>query len=150
MEENEKAKSVENEMNKEAPPKQEAEQEPPLAEMIGEEHADVEKEEDTKEVASDDKEEEKFDFTQLLPDRMDEILSLQIFQLREWAHIYMGLVPHPKQKKVVVDSGQAKLAIDTASAIVEILLPNLPQDQQREMKVLISDLKMNFISHASA
>lgn len=86
------------------------------------------------------------DLAQLLPDKMEEILILQVVQLREWAHIYMGLITHPKQKKVVVDIPQAKLAVDSASALVDIMLPSLSREQQREMKLLVSDLKMNFIT----
>ncbi len=92
---------------------------------------------------------EEFDFTQFLPDKMEDIAALQIFQLQQWAHIYMGLLTHPKQKKIVKDHNQARIAIDCASAMTESLMPYLPAERQREFKVLISDLKMNFISHSS-
>lgn len=93
--------------------------------------------------------EEAFDFSALLPDKMEEILNLSLLQMAEWAHIYMGLIPHPKQKKIVKDTRQAKMAIDAAAALHEVLNPYLNETQQREFKILISDLKMNFISKSA-
>jgi hypothetical protein len=114
-----------------------------------------EKEEKAEEKITEEKpdeeesEEQPFDLSMLLPDNIDEIVKLNIFQMREWAHAYMGLIPHPKHKKVVKDLRQAKIAVDAASALTEIVLPHLPDSQQREIKILMSDLKMNFISHSS-
>lgn len=93
--------------------------------------------------------EEAFDYTQLLPDKMEEIVAMQVFSLQHWAHIYMGLMPHPKQKKPVCDYAEARIAVDCASALAEALMPHMSADGKREMKVLISDLKMNYISKAS-
>jgi len=92
------------------------------------------------------KSEKEFDITDLLPDNIEEIVKLQILQMKEWAHIYMGFLPHPKKKMIVQDLRQAKIAIDSTSALVDVLLPHVSKDQQRELKILVSDLKMNFIS----
>ncbi|MFP4498436.1 MAG: DUF1844 domain-containing protein [Vulcanimicrobiota bacterium] len=94
-------------------------------------------------------EEAPFDLSQLLPDSMEEIIKIQVLQLREWAHIHMGLIPHPKHKKTIKDMKQCKLAIDSASVLSEVILPHLNSEEQREMKLMLSDLKMNFISRSA-
>jgi hypothetical protein len=88
----------------------------------------------------------EFDFTNLLPGNIEEVLQFNILQFREWAYVFMGLVPHPKEKKVVKDLRQAKIAVDSASALFEIAMPHLNEKLQREFKIIISDLKMNFIA----
>jgi hypothetical protein len=93
--------------------------------------------------------EEEFDFSALLPGSMEELLQLNILQFREWAYVYMGLIPHPRDKKIVKDIRQAKMAVDSASALFEISMPHLNEKLQREFKVIISDLKMNFIAKAN-
>jgi hypothetical protein len=118
-------------------------------EEITKDEAAPEKSELKQEKKAGKKQPEEFDFTELLPDRVEELLEFQALNLREWAHIYMGLVPHPKQKKIVLDIQQARMAIDAASAIVEIILPHIPEDHQRTFKVMMSDLKMNFMSKSA-
>lgn len=93
-----------------------------------------------------DNADEDIDFSQLFPDKMEEVLKLHIFQLQGWAYIHLGLQAHPKTRKVSRDMAQAKLSIDALSAMVEVLLPRLSPDEQRELKILASDLKMNFVS----
>jgi len=93
-----------------------------------------------------EKTDETVDFSDFLPDNMEQVLKLSLFQIQPWAYIYMGLNLHPKQKKVVRDIRQAKMAIDAASAIVEILLPHIPENEQKELKVLMTDMRMNFMS----
>ncbi len=89
---------------------------------------------------------EQIDFSQLFPDKMEEVLKLHVFQLQGWAYIHLGLQANPKTRKVTKDMAQAKLAIDALSAMVEVLLPRLSPEEQRELKILASDLKMNFVS----
>lgn len=115
-------------------------------ENIEEEKTTVEeqvKEEITDESAEED---EQIDFSQLFPDKMEEVLKLHVFQLQGWAYIHLGLQAHPKTKKANKDMAQAKLAIDALSAMVEVLLPRLSPEEQRELKIMASDLKMNFVS----
>ncbi|MCE1246295.1 MAG: DUF1844 domain-containing protein [Firmicutes bacterium] len=89
---------------------------------------------------------EAFDFSALLPDTIEEILKIQIFNLQEWAFVYMGLQLNPKTKKITKDIRQAKLAIDALSATVEVVMPHLPEKEQRELKTMVTNLRMNFIS----
>jgi hypothetical protein len=87
-----------------------------------------------------------FDFAALLPDTLEEILKIQIFNLQEWGFVYMGLQLNPKTKKIVKDIRQAKLAIDSLSALVEILMPHIPEKEQKELKTMVTNLRLNFIS----
>jgi hydroxylamine reductase (hybrid-cluster protein) len=108
------------------------------------------KNQDKKSEKSKKKEQEpQFDLSAFLPDTIEEIIQLNILQMREWSYIYMGLIPHPKHKKIVSDMRQAKIAIDTATAMLDIVMPHLDEKLQREFKVIISDLKMNFISRSN-
>lgn len=104
-----------------------------------------EKESGKQEAQTDD----QIDFSDLLPPNMDEMLKLTILQLGHWAHIYMGFAMNPREKKITVELPQAKLAIDSTSALVEILLPRLTEKEQRDYKVMVSDLKMNYISKSA-
>lgn len=103
----------------------------------------------TEEKKEEEKGPEQVDLSALLPDNMQEIIQIQILQLREWAHVYMGLMPHPKHKKVTKDIPQAKLAIDSAAALHNLLKPHLNEQAHREFDTLINDLKMNFISKST-
>lgn len=93
--------------------------------------------------------EEPFDFSALLPDSMEEILKLTLLQMQEWSYVYMGLRLNPKKKTITRDMRQAKMAIDSASSLVEILLPHISQAEQKELKVLVTDLRMNFIAKST-
>lgn len=58
----------------------------------------------------------------------------------------LGLVPHPQSGKVQKDLPEAKLAIDTASAIFEILKDNLPDEEKKQFRTILSDLKLNYVN----
>jgi hypothetical protein len=141
------------EMDKQNPELQETESKPDLSqEEVSAETADkAEKKETSQQPGGNGAVEtgEEFDFSALLPGTMEELLQLNILQFREWAYVYMGLIPHPKDKKVTKDIRQAKMAVDSASALFEIAMPHLNEKLQREFKVVISDLKMNFIAKAN-
>ena len=106
---------------------------------------EVKSEEKPTEEDSDESSEEP-DLSQLLPDKMEDVIKFKIFEFRFWSLIYLGLQLNPKTQKLTKDMAQAKLAIDSMAALVEILMPSLPADEQRELKIMASDLKMNFIS----
>lgn len=61
----------------------------------------------------------------------------------------LGLVPHPQSGKVQKDLLEAKLAIDTASAIFEILQNNLPDEEKKQFRTILSDLKLNYVNISS-
>lgn len=89
------------------------------------------------------------DFSSLLPDSMEEVLTIIILQLREWGYIHMGYIPHPKKKIVVKDMHSAKMAIDSAVAVFEVLKANLEAGKKQELEILINDMKMNFVSKSA-
>lgn len=115
---------------------------------IKEDVKDEEPDKTVEDIKSPDTEttDETVDFSDFLPNNMEQVLKLSLFQIQPWAYIYLGLNLHPKEKKVVRDIRQAKMAIDAASALVEVLLPHVHENEQKELKVLVTDMRMNFIS----
>ncbi|MCD4782695.1 MAG: DUF1844 domain-containing protein [Candidatus Eremiobacteraeota bacterium] len=109
---------------------------------------DEEKDKTIEDIKSSDTEttDETVDFSDFLPNNMEQVLKLSLFQIQPWAYIYLGLNLHPKENKVVKDVRQAKMAVDAASALVEVLMPHVTDAEQKELKVLITDMRMNFIS----
>jgi len=108
---------------------------------------DDKKEEDEKEEKPEGKEEEpEVDFSALLPSSIEEVLKFTAFNLQMWGYVYLGLQLNPKTQKITKDLRQAKLSIDSLSAIVEILMPHLPEAERQEIKIMASNLKMNYIS----
>lgn len=91
---------------------------------------------------------DEFDLSALLPDNMEQVLKFMVYQLHEWAHVFMGLSMNPKKKQITKDFKEAKIAVDSTSALVEILLPLLSQKEQGDFKIMMSDLKLNYISKA--
>ncbi|MDQ7819206.1 MAG: DUF1844 domain-containing protein [Armatimonadota bacterium] len=58
---------------------------------------------------------------------------------------YLGLVPNPNTKKIEQNFDDARLAIDTMSAVLDLLRPRLDDRQRREMDALLADLRLNFV-----
>jgi hypothetical protein len=60
-----------------------------------------------------------------------------------WQHL--GLVPDPTTKKIEQNFDDARLAIDTVAAVLDLLRPRLDDRQRREMEALLADLRLNFV-----
>ncbi len=57
----------------------------------------------------------------------------------------MGLVPNPTTKKVERNLEDARLAIDAAAALADLVRPRLPENERREIETLITNLRLNFV-----
>jgi len=62
---------------------------------------------------------------------------------------WLGLVKNPITGETERDLAQAKVAIDTISALVGQLESKLDESEQRDLKGLISDLQINFVQQQS-
>ena len=62
---------------------------------------------------------------------------------------WLGLVKNPITGEMERDLAQAKVAIDTISALVNQLEGKLDESEQRDLKGLISDLQINFVRQQS-
>lgn len=131
------------------PPAKESEkkisQDEPLKETVEKE----EKAEAQSDIGKDKQKEKEppFDFNELIPDKIEDIVRVQLLSLNHWAYVHMGLLQNPKTKKVEKDLRQARIAIDATSALVDVLIANLSDSsEQRELKNMVINLRMNFMS----
>lgn len=76
------------------------------------------------------------------------VLRLSIAQLAGVAWQTMGLQPDPFTKQIRRDSAQARVAIDATAALVEQLKPHLQGQEARDYQTLLTDLRLNFVSHS--
>lgn len=74
------------------------------------------------------------------------ILAFMIDQLASVAWQRMGLQNDMVTGQIHQDLGEAKAAIDGASALFEILGPQLDDEDQRRMQSLLRDLRLNFVN----
>jgi hypothetical protein len=77
------------------------------------------------------------------------LLRISIAQLASIAWQMMGLQPDPFTNQVRKDINQARVAIDAAAALVEQLKPHLQGQEAREYQTLLTDLRLNFVSHSA-
>ena len=77
------------------------------------------------------------------------VLRLSIAQLAGVAWQTMGLQPDPFTKQIRKDPAQARVAIDATAALVEQLKPHLQGQEARDYQTLLTDLRLNFVSHSS-
>lgn len=61
----------------------------------------------------------------------------------------MGLIPHPDTKQIQRNLNDARLAIDSTAALVEVVKSHLPDKQRREIEALLTDLRVNFVEQQS-
>jgi hypothetical protein len=77
------------------------------------------------------------------------LLRISIAQLTSIAWQMMGLQPDPFTNQVRKDIAQARVAIDAAAALVEQLKPHLHGQEARDYQALLTDLRLNFVSHSA-
>ena len=77
------------------------------------------------------------------------ILRLSIAQLAGVAWQTMGLQPDPFTNETRKDTAQARIAIDAAAALVEQLKPHIQGQEARDYQNLLTDLRLNFVSHST-
>lgn len=75
-------------------------------------------------------------------------LRLSVAQLTGVAWQMMGLQPDPFTNEVHKDMAQARIAIDAVAALVEQLKPHIQGQEARDYQNLLTDLRMNFVSHS--
>ena len=60
------------------------------------------------------------------------------------AAIHMGLMPNPYTRLVAKNDAEARLAIDTFAAVLEVLKPRLEPAMEKEFSRVLNDLRVNF------
>ncbi|HQK91914.1 MAG TPA: DUF1844 domain-containing protein [Armatimonadota bacterium] len=85
----------------------------------------------------------------LFPRSVYDVIASPIPLLAELAWIKIGLRAHPATGELDVDLAEAQVAIDTLDFILGKLEPKLSPEQQRELRTLIMNLKLNYASRAN-
>lgn len=67
---------------------------------------------------------------------------------RTWMHL--GLLQNPVTKLVVKDLPQARLAIDCVAALIEKIGPEISDDERRDYRRLLNDLRMNYVQQSGS
>ena len=73
------------------------------------------------------------------------LIQWVILILAESAWQAMGLRPNPTTRKIHQDLNQAKTAVDSIAFFVEQVAPHVSEEQKREYRNLVSDLRVNFV-----
>ncbi|MGH2405282.1 MAG: DUF1844 domain-containing protein, partial [bacterium] len=60
-----------------------------------------------------------------------------------------GLVPDSTTKKIERKLDDAQLAIDAAAALADLVRPRLSEAERREVEVLVTNLRLNFVEQKS-
>lgn len=74
------------------------------------------------------------------------ILSNFMAEISSVAAVHMGLMPNPYTRLIARNDTQARLAIDSYSAVLEVVRPQLDPGLAREFERVLNDLKTNFVS----
>ena len=62
------------------------------------------------------------------------------------AAVHLGLMPNPYTRLVARNDAQARLAIDTFGALLDVLRPQLEPEMRKEFERVLNDLRVNFAS----
>lgn len=76
------------------------------------------------------------------------VVKFCIAQLAAVAWQKMGLQADPVTNHVHKDIDQARLAIDSAAALLEKLQPHLQGQEARDYQSLLTDLRLNFLNQS--
>ena len=84
-----------------------------------------------------------------VPANAVDLLHWCISALAAGAWQEMGLVPHPATDKIERNLENARLAIDAAAALIDLLKPRLDPHAQRNLDTLLANLRLNFVEQKS-
>ena len=74
-----------------------------------------------------------------------DLMGVSLDQFIEVAWVKMGLRPDPITRAEATDMEEAKVAIDMANRMAEILDPHLEDEDRRRVQQMLTDLRMNYI-----
>lgn len=79
-----------------------------------------------------------------------EVFGLMLSQLAEIAWTKLGLRPDLATHRIEKDLDQARVTIDLIGQIARVLEPKLDEEDKRQVRNMVSDLKMNFVNQSQA
>jgi hypothetical protein len=80
-----------------------------------------------------------------VPLRAPDLLRWCVSLLATSAWQAMGLIPDPATNRVESDLDDARLAIDAAAGLLELLRPRLTESECREFENLLANLRLNYV-----
>jgi hypothetical protein len=79
---------------------------------------------------------------------VSDILRMTVGMLNEKAWIHMGLIPDPLSGQIERDLTEARLAIDALADLAKHLEPHTEGAEKRELQVMVSNLRINFVQQS--
>lgn len=79
---------------------------------------------------------------------VSDILRMTVGMLNEKAWIHMGLVPDPLSGQIDRDLAEARMAIDALADLAKHLEPHTESAEKRELQVMVSNLRINFVQQS--
>ena len=74
-----------------------------------------------------------------------DLVRVLISELYARAWVHMGLVVNPATNLLAVDLPQARLAIDCIGSLAEHLGSFAEESERRELELMLTDLRVNFV-----
>lgn len=79
------------------------------------------------------------------PIDVNEVIAIMLDNMASIAWQKLGLQPDPMTGTIAKDLGQAKMAIDAASALSELIQGVVDDADRRSLQNLIRDLRVNYV-----
>jgi len=79
------------------------------------------------------------------PIKVLDYIYLNMLTLEGKAWAYMDLIAHPETQKHLKDMDQAKIAIDTIDILYKTVEEHLTDDQKKDLKTRLTNLRLNFV-----
>jgi hypothetical protein len=91
---------------------------------------------------------ENQDATAKEPISVDTFLSYMIQEFASLAWQKLGLQPDMVTQTIEKDIAQAKTAIDATSALANLLIPKLDEEDKRRVNNMLQDLRVNYLEQS--
>jgi|GEM_PF-4887953 len=86
---------------------------------------------------------------ELYPKDVATFIRGMMLLLSEQAWIYMGMIFHPIEGRLLKDLLQAQLAINSLEALLDTMSNHLEEREEEEFRKLLADLKLNFVTQSN-
>ncbi len=82
--------------------------------------------------------------------QVEPMLQQFIVQMSQVAAVHMGLTPNPYTRLIARNDAQARLSIDSFSALLDVIRPLMDASSAREYDRVLNDLRVNFVQITGA
>ena len=78
------------------------------------------------------------------------LLQQFLVQMSQIAAVHMGLMPNPYTRLIARNDAQARMAIDSFSALLDVMRPQVDAANLREYDRVLNDLRVNYVQITGA